>query len=69
MLVINLYTSGESKLNTKKVTKPERPGDEECCGGGCSPCVWDFYYDQLTLWNEQEAKEKVNKEKDESSPV
>jgi hypothetical protein len=51
-------------LNTKKVTKPERPGDEECCGGGCTPCVWDFYYDQLMLWNEQEAQLK-NAEKSE----
>jgi len=34
--------------------KPERPGDDECCGGGCcSPCVWDYYYEQLDKWNEQ----------------
>ncbi|MGI9278961.1 MAG: oxidoreductase-like domain-containing protein [Endozoicomonas sp.] len=36
--------------------KPERPADDDCCGGGCSPCVWDFYHDQLALWLEQEGK-------------
>lgn len=61
-MLLFVYCFSEPKLNTKKVTKPERPGDEECCGGGCSPCVWDFYYDQLTLWNEQQAKEKADAE-------
>jgi len=39
------------------ISKPERPANDDCCGGGaCCPCVWDFYYEQLKLWNEQQAK-------------
>lgn len=26
---------------------PERPADSECCQSGCSPCVFDFYYEEL----------------------
>ncbi|HTL75252.1 MAG TPA: oxidoreductase-like domain-containing protein [Casimicrobiaceae bacterium] len=22
---------------------PRRPGNDECCGGGCTPCVFDLY--------------------------
>ena len=39
------------------ISKPERPANDDCCGGGaCCPCVWDYYYEQLSLWNEQQAK-------------
>jgi len=39
------------------ISKPERPANDDCCGGGaCCPCVWDFYYEQVKLWNEQQAK-------------
>lgn len=31
--------------------KPIAPKPWECCGGGCSPCVWDSYYDELDKWN------------------
>lgn len=30
--------------------KPERPKDEDCCGSGCNPCVFDVYEKQLALW-------------------
>ncbi|RBP48861.1 oxidoreductase-like domain-containing protein [Arenicella xantha] len=30
--------------------KPERPAPEECCGGGCVPCVYDYYYDAMAKW-------------------
>ena len=33
--------------------KPIPPETWECCGGGCSPCVWDTYYDALHDWNEK----------------
>lgn len=43
-----------------KIKKPQRPENDDCCGGGgCCPCVWDAYFDQLSLWEEQEAKEKA----------
>jgi hypothetical protein len=32
--------------------KPDAPKPWECCGGGCSPCVWDRYYDELHAWNQ-----------------
>lgn len=32
--------------------KPIPPKPWECCGGGCSPCVWDTYYDKLHEWNQ-----------------
>lgn len=30
-----------------KPVPPERPHDSECCQSGCSPCVFDFYYEQM----------------------
>ncbi len=36
--------------------KPERPEDDDCCGGGCSPCVWDTYNRLLSDWLEQQGK-------------
>jgi len=41
----------------QKVKKPIKPDNDDCCGGGCCPCVWDTYFNQLDLWEEQEAKE------------
>jgi len=43
-----------------KVSKPIKPDNDDCCGGGCCPCVWDAYYNQLDLWEEQEAKGKAS---------
>jgi len=41
----------------KKIAKPVRPENDDCCGGGsCCPCVWDAYFNQLSLWEEQEAQ-------------
>jgi len=35
--------------------KPEPPGSNECCGSGsCCPCVWDYYREQLALWQQQQ---------------
>ena len=33
--------------------KPQRPDPNECCGSGCVPCVYDYYYDQLADWEEK----------------
>jgi len=32
--------------------KPRQPEDWECCGSGCSPCVWDHYYEELEAWRQ-----------------
>lgn len=28
---------------TKIKPKPREPAEDECCGSGCIPCVWDVY--------------------------
>lgn len=39
----------------KLMEKPEPPGSNECCGSGsCCPCVWDYYREQLALWQQQQ---------------
>ena len=43
-----------------EMEKPERPANDDCCGGGsCCPCVWDYYFQQLSLWEAQQAKASV----------
>eukprot|EP01111_Echinosteliopsis_oligospora_P003681 TRINITY_DN1577_c2_g1_i2.p1 TRINITY_DN1577_c2_g1~~TRINITY_DN1577_c2_g1_i2.p1 ORF type:complete len:162 (-),score=63.71 TRINITY_DN1577_c2_g1_i2:9-494(-) len=32
--------------------KPEPPEEGECCGSGCSPCVWDTYYSRLEAYDQ-----------------
>lgn len=41
--------------NTERLTtKPVPPADDDCCGGGsCAPCVWDQYYADLAMWQQQ----------------
>lgn len=29
---------------------PERPLPKDCCGGGCMPCVFDIYDQEMILW-------------------
>lgn len=49
----------------KLMAKPERPLDNECCGGGaCQPCVWDFYFEQLEKWQAQQDKLSKQKQDD-----
>lgn len=36
--------------NDPKPVAPERPGDHECCQSGCSPCVFDFYYEEMDAY-------------------
>ncbi len=31
---------------------PNKPDDESCCHRGCSPCIFDYYWDALTRWEE-----------------
>lgn len=31
---------------------PREPAREECCGGGCEPCVFDRYYDALERYRD-----------------
>lgn len=29
---------------------PEKPLDSDCCGNGCTPCVFDFYDEEMLRW-------------------
>lgn len=35
---------------------PEKPSANECCGGGCVPCIYDYYYDAYEKWNAEHGK-------------
>jgi len=41
---------------TKILEKPTPPAEGSCCGGGCSPCIWDFYYEDRQAWKAQQAE-------------
>ena len=35
---------------------PEPPGEphaEDCCGSGCTPCVYDIYEQEMQLWHKE----------------
>ncbi|XP_065210352.1 NADH-cytochrome b5 reductase-like isoform X2 [Planococcus citri] len=32
---------------------PEKPLDSDCCGSGCTPCVFDVYEELLAKWKEK----------------
>ncbi|WP_372834159.1 oxidoreductase-like domain-containing protein [Pontibacterium sp.] len=44
---------------TANAERPVPPGDNECCEGGCSPCVWDHYHEAMRVWQEQQKAEKA----------
>jgi hypothetical protein len=29
---------------------PPRPDNSECCGGGCIPCIFDFYEESMDMY-------------------
>ena len=31
---------------------PNKPEQYECCNRGCCPCIFDYYWDALTRWEE-----------------
>ncbi len=42
-------------MPVKILEKPEPPASNECCGSGsCCPCVWDYYREQLGIWQQQQ---------------
>lgn len=38
------------QVKDERPVPPERPADSECCQSGCSPCVFDFYYEELDAY-------------------
>ncbi|KAG5507104.1 hypothetical protein JKF63_05850 [Porcisia hertigi] len=47
--------------------RPREPAPGECCGSGCTRCVWDIYYDELARFEEFIAGGGVEEEDTESS--
>lgn len=36
--------------------QPVQPLPSQCCGGGCSPCVFDIYHRDLARWEVARAR-------------
>ena len=36
--------------------KPRMPLDDECCGSGCTPCVFDTYETKMEQYEDQLAE-------------
>lgn len=32
---------------------PMKPDPLECCNRGCCPCIFDYYYDALSRWEDR----------------
>jgi hypothetical protein len=37
-----------------QLEEPSRPADDDCCGGGCCPCVWDVFFAKRQAWEDQQ---------------
>jgi len=46
----------ERAVMTTQDERPTPPGDCECCESGCSTCVWDSYFEELSAWNARQAE-------------
>jgi hypothetical protein len=38
-------TMGKFPDEDPRPVAPRRPDNDECCGGGCNPCIFDVYED------------------------
>ncbi|KAK7197942.1 oxidoreductase-like protein [Novymonas esmeraldas] len=47
--------------------RPREPAPGECCGSGCTRCVWDVFYDELARFEDFIAKGGVEEESHDSS--
>jgi hypothetical protein len=45
--------SPSTSEGTQLPEKPEKPLDSDCCGRGCSPCVFDLYEQDLAIWERE----------------
>ena len=43
----------KKKLTQNEKRCPEQPDDDDCCGEGCVPCVFDLYYDRMDKYEEK----------------
>ncbi|CCW71866.1 unnamed protein product [Phytomonas sp. Hart1] len=53
----------------KKIRRPREPAVGECCGSGCTRCVYDVYYDALMAYEENKlsSSEEEEEESNDSS--
>lgn len=42
---------------------PEKPDPLDCCGGGCAPCIYDLYEEELIEWQKQVAEIKARRQR------
>ena len=51
----SVSSSSEGKVEDplKFPPKPEEPLQSDCCGTGCTPCVFDIYDQELRLWEKE----------------
>ncbi|GJP33407.1 hypothetical protein CLOM_g3984 [Closterium sp. NIES-68] len=54
--VVSLSTVASLRMNRTSLEPPEKPLPGDCCGSGCSPCVWETYYEGLERYNAAKAK-------------
>lgn len=51
MSVISGTTEDTANLNLPP--PPEEPQPTDCCGSGCTPCVFDIYDEEMKNWREE----------------
>lgn len=42
-------------MTNKSPPPPGKPSAHECCGSGCVPCIFDYYYEALEKWQSEHA--------------
>ncbi|XP_015726194.1 NADH-cytochrome b5 reductase-like isoform X2 [Coturnix japonica] len=47
--------SEEKEEEEWEALKPQEPSPAQCCGGGCRPCVYDVYAEELARWERARA--------------
>jgi cell division septation protein DedD len=56
-----------ARMTGEVMEEPQPPEPGECCGSGCSPCVWDLYYEKLEKYEAWKAKqEQIANDKNEN---
>lgn len=41
--------------------RPKTPGEEDCCGSGCTPCIFDIHKKLLNEWEQKKSQNIKNK--------
>ncbi|WP_233171538.1 oxidoreductase-like domain-containing protein [Dyella sp. ASV21] len=43
----------QAPSNDPPPVRPQRPDDEDCCGQGCVPCIFDLYDEAMGRYREE----------------